>query len=74
MKKFSLVLKTLQQNLKTNVTVILPENEEMFSDKMKPLQTLYLLHGLTNDNTMYTRYTNVERYAKEKILRLSCQL
>ncbi|WP_100618222.1 alpha/beta hydrolase [Bacillus cereus] len=54
--------------MQTNVTVILPENEEMFSDKIKPLQTLYLLHGLTNDNTIYTRYTNVERYAKERNL------
>ncbi|MHA2890483.1 alpha/beta hydrolase [Bacillus cereus] len=56
-------------DMQTNVTVILPENENMFSSKLdKPLKTLYLFHGLTNDNTIYTRYTNIERYASERNL------
>ena len=30
--------------------------------------TLYLLHGMTDDNTVWTRRTSIERYAEEKRL------
>jgi len=55
--------------MQIDVTVIIPENEQMsstgFNEKFK---TLYLLHGLTNDSSIYTRYTNIERYASDKNL------
>lgn len=44
----------------TQVCVLLPEGE---SDA--PCKTLWLLHGLTDDHTAWTRYTSVERYARE---------
>ncbi|AKG74502.1 alpha/beta hydrolase [Salinicoccus halodurans] len=45
--------------------VILPENDTQFepSKKTQTLKTMLLLHGLSNDDSLYTRYTNVERFA-----------
>ncbi|WP_392449883.1 alpha/beta hydrolase [Staphylococcus massiliensis] len=45
--------------------VILPETASQFdfNGKVKPLKSMLLLHGLSNDETMYTRYTDIERYA-----------
>lgn len=45
--------------------VILPEQQDMFqTDKpVKKLRTLLLLHGLSSDDSMFSRYTNVEMYA-----------
>lgn len=31
----------------------------------KPVKTLYLLHGLSDDHTAWTRWTSIERYAAE---------
>jgi len=31
----------------------------------KPYKTLYLLHGLSDDHTAWTRWTSIERYAAE---------
>lgn len=45
----------------TAVDVILPDKGELHDTK-----TLYLLHGLTDDCTGWTRYTAVERYARER--------
>lgn len=55
--------------MRTNVNVIIPESDEIFSDKFsKNLKTLYLLHGLGNDYSAYMRYTSIERYALKKNL------
>ena len=45
----------------TAVDVILPDNGDL-----SEVKTLYLLHGLTDDCTGWTRYTAVERYARER--------
>ena len=47
------------------VNVILPQSSP---DKIakKPFKTLYLLHGLSDDHTAWTRYTSIERYANER--------
>lgn len=42
----------------TNMTVILPQDAE--SDG--PFPVMYLLHGLSDDDTIWTRRTSVERY------------
>ncbi|MBU2666551.1 esterase family protein [Actinoplanes bogorensis] len=44
-------------DLGTSMTVVLPQE----GDSPPPL--LYLLHGLTDDHTAWTRYTSIERYA-----------
>ena len=35
------------------------------SDRSKPWRTLYLLHGMSDDETMWQRRTSVERYAED---------
>ena len=54
--------------LGTSMTVLLPQRASTqiglaghASDAPPPV--LYLLHGLTDDNTAWTRYTSIERYA-----------
>lgn len=44
----------------TSMTVLLPERAET------PPPVLYLLHGLTDDHTGWTRWTSIERYAEAK--------
>ncbi|MEV4351580.1 alpha/beta hydrolase family protein [Actinoplanes sp. NPDC049596] len=46
--------------LDTSMTVVLPED----GPDRPPL--LYLLHGLTDDDTAWTRFTSIERYATER--------
>src|SRR3954468_8338250 len=48
--------------LDTSMTVILPEDRS--ADRPPPV--LYLLHGLTDDHTAWTRWTSIERYATAK--------
>ncbi|SNY60451.1 alpha/beta hydrolase [Paractinoplanes atraurantiacus] len=43
--------------LDTSMTVVLPE------EGVAPPPLLYLLHGLTDDDTAWTRFTSIERYA-----------
>jgi S-formylglutathione hydrolase FrmB len=57
--------------LGTSMTVLLPQPsaaqvgvEGRQSDDPPPV--LYLLHGLTDDDTAWTRYTSIERYATAK--------
>lgn len=45
----------------TAVDVILPDKGDL-----SEVKTLYLLHGLTDDCTGWTRYTAVERYVRER--------
>ncbi|SDB80946.1 S-formylglutathione hydrolase FrmB [Pelagirhabdus alkalitolerans] len=46
--------------LNTSMTVILPEHK---TNKLLP--TLYLLHGFSDDHTIWTRRTSIERYVSE---------
>ena len=50
----------------TQITVILPTPEEEGAAMPTDLKVLYLLHGMHGDDTSWTRYTNVERYAKDE--------
>jgi S-formylglutathione hydrolase FrmB len=57
--------------LSTSMTVLLPQPSDgqigvagRASDDPPPV--LYLLHGLTDDDTAWTRYTSIERYAAAK--------
>lgn len=46
--------------------VFLPETIDMFENNdVQPLRTLTVLHGLSSDHTMFSRYTNLEMYANE---------
>jgi len=52
----------------TSMTVLLPERAStqiglVGHDTEAPPPVLYLLHGLTDDDTAWTRYTSIERYA-----------
>lgn len=46
--------------LRTSMTVLLPQAVD------EPPPLLYLLHGLTDDDTAWTRFTSIERYADAK--------
>ena len=46
------------------VNVILPELSSLSEEK--PLKTLYLLHGLAGDYSVWMRCTSIERYALER--------
>jgi putative tributyrin esterase len=46
--------------LDTSMTVILPQAGD------RPPPVLYLLHGLTDDDSAWTRLTSIERYATER--------
>ena len=48
-------------DLATAMTVLLPERPDV-----PPPPVLYLLHGLTDDHTGWTRWTSIERYAEAK--------
>lgn len=52
----------------TSITVVLPQaTEEQIGvaeiEDTGPPPVLYLLHGLSDDHTAWTRYTSIERYA-----------
>ncbi|PFO06334.1 esterase [Bacillus sp. AFS076308] len=66
MKFFSQLL-----GMSTAMNIILPEsNFHQTIDYSKPFkfQTLYLLHGGTDDHTAWTRQTAIERYAQEHMV------
>lgn len=48
-------------DMNTSMTVILPEGV-----KQSEVPVVYLLHGLADNCTGWSRYTSVERYAREK--------
>jgi putative tributyrin esterase len=57
--------------LGTSMTVLLPERATAQigitgHGTGAPPPVLYLLHGLTDDDTAWTRYTSIERYATER--------
>lgn len=45
--------------------VILPQKTSWKPEVSPPYQTLYLLHGLSDDHTIWQRHTSVERYAEK---------
>ena len=51
----------------TSMTVLLPQPNSQIGVSTKVKQkkhpTLYLLHGLSDDHTIWTRFTSIERYA-----------
>ena len=53
-----------------SVNVVLPENAKtligMATGAEKTYKTLYLLHGLSDDHTIWERRTSIERYAAER--------
>lgn len=56
--------------LATSITVLLPQPSRTrigagVRDLDRPPPVLYLLHGLSDDDTAWTRYTAIERYADE---------
>lgn len=51
-------------NLSTSMTVILPQAPLREMPERK-LPVLYLLHGFSDDHTIWTRRTSIERYAEE---------
>ncbi|MEZ0537042.1 alpha/beta hydrolase [Caldicellulosiruptoraceae bacterium PP1] len=58
----------------TQITVFVPTKtfgdiyggNQNYYNREKKLKTLYLLHGASDDHTMWMRRTNIERYAEEK--------
>ena len=55
----------------TSITVVLPQPAQgqigVSGSVLKdPPRVLYLLHGLSDDHTAWTRYTSIERYATER--------
>lgn len=49
-------------DLSVGMNVILPEHREAWEE---PPAVLYLLHGLSDDHTIWSRRTSIERYAHE---------
>lgn len=67
-----MALITINHHTKTlgkhhSFTVILPESDAQYdvTQEVPELKSVLILHGLSNDDTIYTRYTNVERFANE---------
>ncbi|PKM69642.1 MAG: hypothetical protein CVU94_02945 [Firmicutes bacterium HGW-Firmicutes-19] len=50
--------------LSMQMNVILPQREEPSSDKRLPV--LYLLHGMSDDHTIWLRRTSIERYVEQR--------
>lgn len=51
-------------SLSTSLTVIMPQ-EPLKEPKNKKYPTLYLLHGFSDDHTIWTRRTSIERYVED---------
>jgi len=60
----STTFKSYVLGMDCSANIILPQSSP---DKQirKPFKTLYLLHGLSDDHTAWTRWTSIERYATE---------
>lgn len=50
--------------MQSGAVVILPQSAPEKTIK-KPYKTLYLLHGLSDDHTAWTRWTSIEKYAEK---------
>lgn len=62
MALFEMHYKSDALKMGVSVNVILPEYLTTKGEKFK---TLYLLHGLSDDHTGWTRYSSIERYARD---------
>ncbi|MEG2317146.1 MAG: alpha/beta hydrolase-fold protein, partial [Clostridia bacterium] len=51
--------------IQTAAYVLLPDRQVMAQQKGEPVPTLYLLHGLSDDHTMWMRQTRLEQYARQ---------
>ena len=51
--------------IETAAYILMPEQHVM-AQSGKPLPVVYLLHGLSDDHTMWLRQTRVEQYARDK--------
>lgn len=51
--------------IQATANVLLPEPAERKQMGGRPIPTLYLLHGLSDDHTCWTRMTSIERYARK---------
>lgn len=47
------------------LNVIIPDRKSAYGEEDKPYKTLYLLHGLSDDYSIWMRRTSIERYANE---------
>lgn len=59
--------------LRTSITVILPQQSSFPTEQQEHIvkrsyPTLYLLHGMSDDHSAWTRYTLIERYVDERNL------
>ena len=68
---------SLQTQTDVRVYIPTPENDAgnnaaSFYDRSKRFQVLYLLHGATGDCTVWSRYTSIERYARQRNLAVVC--
>lgn len=61
---FKGVIRSNTLSMDTGICVILP-HDRPFEKNPKPAKVLYLLHGLGDNCEAWTRYTNIERYARE---------
>ena len=71
-KLYSVTLQT-----QTDIRVILPTPDANWTDTScydanKRYQVLYLLHGFSGDCTVWSRYSNIERYAQKHRLAVVC--
>lgn len=48
----------------SSMNVVLPEREDL--GERRPFPCLFLLHGLSDDHTIWCRRTSIERYAEER--------
>ena len=55
-------------DIQTQAYVLLPEQEQMEKEKHRPIPTLYLLHGLSDDHTMWLRNSRIAQYARKYYL------
>jgi len=62
---FEMMFKSEALNMSVSVNVIIPETAKKYSEH-KTYKTLYLLHGLSDDHTAWTRKSSIERYAADK--------
>ncbi len=51
-------------DLSTSMAVILPQLEPSDNGRRRKFPTLYLLHGLSDDHTIWQRRTSIERYVE----------
>jgi putative tributyrin esterase len=51
--------------MQTQMWVLLPQSACVNRRRNKPIPTLYLLHGLSDEHTIWMRRTSIERYAED---------